>query len=69
MGEEGGGRRKEIEREDKDKERERGRGRKKVISCTSPLVITIIIYHLGCFIEYIFRLHDGARVFPVHGMW
>ena len=32
-------------------------------------VITIIVYHLGCFIEYIFRLHDGARVFPVHGMW
>ena len=33
------------------------------------LVLTTFIYHIGCFIEYAMRLHDGARVFPVHGMW
>jgi Amt family ammonium transporter len=34
--------------------------------------LTIIIYHLGCLIEYLLGLHDGARVFPVHavcGFW
>ena len=32
-------------------------------------VITVAVYHFGCFIEYAMRVHDGARVFPVHGMW
>lgn len=31
-------------------------------------VLTVGVYHLGCFIEYILRIYDGARVFPVHGM-
>lgn len=31
-------------------------------------VITILVYHVGCVIEYALGLHDGARVFPVHGM-
>ena len=31
-------------------------------------VLTIAFYHLGCFFEYLLGLHDGARVFPVHGV-
>ena len=33
------------------------------------LVLTIFFYHLGCFIVYLMKLWDGARVFPVHGVW
>jgi ammonia channel protein AmtB len=33
-----------------------------------PIAVTIAVYHLGCYIEYLLGLHDGARVFPVHGM-
>ena len=42
-----------------------------IIALISPLtlVLTIAIYHGGCLIEYFLGLHDGARVFPVHGMW
>ena len=32
-------------------------------------VISVAVYHLGCFIEYLLGLHDGARVFPVHAVW
>ena len=32
-------------------------------------VLTILFYHCGCYIVYILDLHDGARVFPVHGVW
>jgi Amt family ammonium transporter len=34
--------------------------------------LTVLFYHGGCFIEYLLKLHDGARVFPVHavsGFW
>ena len=33
------------------------------------IVLTVGIYHLGVFIEFLLDIHDGARVFPVHGMW
>ena len=32
-------------------------------------VISVGMYHLGCLIEWAMGLHDGARVFPVHGVW
>ncbi|XP_065911000.1 ammonium transporter 2-like isoform X2 [Dysidea avara] len=31
-------------------------------------VLTILFYHLGCYIVYLLKLYDGARVFPVHGV-
>jgi ammonia channel protein AmtB len=34
--------------------------------------LTVLFYHGGCYIEYLLKLHDGARVFPVHavsGFW
>ena len=33
-----------------------------------PAVITVLVYHLGCLIEFLMGVHDGARVFPVHAM-
>jgi len=33
------------------------------------VVLTILFYHLGCYIVYLLKLYDGARVFPVHGVW
>ena len=30
--------------------------------------LTVLFYHGGCFIEYLLKLHDGARVFPVHAV-
>ena len=30
--------------------------------------LTVGFYHLGCYIEYLLKLHDGARVFPVHAV-
>ena len=32
-------------------------------------VLTIGFYHCGCYIVYKMKLWDGARVFPVHGVW
>ena len=32
-------------------------------------VFTIFFYHCGCGIVYKLKLHDGARVFPVHAVW
>ncbi|XP_064390496.1 ammonium transporter 2-like isoform X2 [Halichondria panicea] len=35
-------------------------------------VISVAVYHSGCYIEYLLKLHDGARAFPVHaicGFW
>ena len=60
-----------------NKEKERGRvgeASRVTISIMSIVlhvtaVISVGFYHLGCFIEYLLRLHDGARVFPVHAMW
>ena len=37
--------------------------------CMVFVVLTVGIYHLGVFIEFILDIYDGARVFPVHGMW
>lgn len=32
-------------------------------------VISVAVYHSGCYIEYLLKLHDGARAFPVHAIW
>ena len=40
-----------------------------LVMILSIIVLTTLIYHLGCSIEYLLGLHDGARVFPVHGVW
>ena len=32
-------------------------------------VLTIFWYHVGCWLEYVMKLHDGARVVPVHAVW
>lgn len=44
-------------------------GRHKFVVVVVVVVITVAVYHLGCYIIYFLKLHDGARVFPVHGMW
>ena len=33
------------------------------------LVLGVVFYHLGCFLEYKFKINDTARVVPVHGVW
>jgi len=40
-----------------------------VVSILLVLVLTVGIYHLGVFIEFMLGIYDGARVFPVHGIW
>ena len=63
------------EEEKRERERKRVKNERNLmlksyaISNLIFLVLTTFIYHIGCFIEYAMRLHDGARVFPVHGMW
>lgn len=32
-------------------------------------VFGVILYHLGCYLEYLFKIKDTARVVPVHGVW
>ena len=39
-----------------------------VSSSCSYVALTVLFYHGGCFIEYLLKLHDGARVFPVHAV-
>lgn len=38
-------------------------------SCFLNTVLTIFFYHFGCYIVFKLKLWDGARVFPVHGVW
>ena len=36
-----------------------------------PLIstaLTVLFYHMGCYLEYRIGIHDGARVFPVHAI-
>ena len=33
------------------------------------IVVAVILYHFGCWIEYRLGIEDTARVVPVHGMW
>lgn len=33
------------------------------------VVVTVAVYHLGCYIEHLLGIYDGGKVFPVHGMW
>ena len=37
------------------------------MSCIDT-ALTVLFYHGGCYIEYLLKLHDGARVFPVHAV-
>ena len=40
-----------------------------VSSLDPPVVLAVVFYHVGCFIEYKLRIPDTARVFPVHAVW
>ena len=33
------------------------------------LVVGVLVYHFGCYLEYKFKIEDTASVVPVHGMW
>ena len=34
-----------------------------------PPVIGVLLYHVGCYLEYKLGIKDTARVVPVHGVW
>lgn len=39
---------------------------------STPVAISVVLYHLGCYAEYKLKLKDTARVVPVHavcGLW
>ena len=33
------------------------------------IVVAVLLYHLGCYVEYKLGIVDTARVVPVHGVW
>lgn len=43
----------------------------RVYACSVPvyIVIAVIVYHFGCWLEYKLAIEDTARVVPVHGLW
>ena len=33
------------------------------------IVVAVVLYHFGCWVEYRLGIVDTARVVPVHGIW